>query len=338
QAGYINGLAIDQHGWGLSNAILVSCRVDRGHPVGMCLSRHTGLERPRRRSPNLRRQLDQLRITPLQCVVGEQPQVVRLAEACFGRTSHRVRSRHGTLVDEGHRVKLDPGRSTLLSLRDDRPEFLLELRAVWAMKVLVQGDRGRPLGRAENNGLSVADGYRTGAHRSRGCSRRRPVRTPGLEQNPASHDNHDECGDYGYQDAPIPLASRCLLSSQSGTLTGIHVLGTGHCEAPFIAPGSRDRHREVAIPTSSNSPKAISANGSPHPTMVSMEAGSSLYARTAATEDCGSMTLSAPATRNTPPSTRRAPVEIQQAAEARRGSVPTGALNATAPPAAQSRA
>src|SRR4029453_1076439 len=111
----------------------------------MGLSRHTRLERLRRRSANLGCQLDQLRITPLQCVVGEQPKVVRLTEAGFGRTRHGVCGSHGTLVDEGHRIKLDPRRSTLLGLRDYRSELLLALRAVWAMKVLVQGDRGRRL-------------------------------------------------------------------------------------------------------------------------------------------------------------------------------------------------
>ena len=51
--------------------------------------------------------------------------------------------------------------------------------------------------------------------------------------------------------------------------------------------------------------------------MVASEAGSRRYARTAATEDCASTTLSAPAIRKAAPRTSRAPVEIQGAMPAK---------------------
>ena len=44
------------------------------------------------------------------------------------------------------------------------------------------------------------------------------------------------------------------------------------------------------------------ANGRPQPTRVSSASGSSSYARTAATDDCGSMAFSAPAVTRIPPS------------------------------------
>ncbi len=72
----VNGLAVDQHGRGLCDAVLVGGRVDRGHPIGMRLPLHAGLERLRGRSADLGCQVDQLRITPLQRVVGEQSQIV----------------------------------------------------------------------------------------------------------------------------------------------------------------------------------------------------------------------------------------------------------------------
>ena len=57
----------------------------------------------------------------------------------------------------------------------------------------------------------------------------------------------------------------------------------------------------VASPLSSNRPRASSTNGRPQPTSVTAASGSSSYARTAATELCGSAIFSAPATSSTSP-------------------------------------
>jgi len=90
----------------------------------------------------------------------------------------------------------------------------------------------------------------------------------------------------------------------------------------------------VAMPAISSRPSAISANGRAQPTRVSSASGSSWYARTAATDDCGSMAFNAPAVTRIPPSATRATVETHKNTAVRLGAALTG----TGPPAARSHA
>src|SRR4051794_16844782 len=88
----VDRLVLDEHRRRARDAGLVGGGVDGAHPIGVLALIHTGRETRRRLSAgHLVRQAVQLRRTPLQRVIGEEPGVVPLSEARLGRTGHGIR-------------------------------------------------------------------------------------------------------------------------------------------------------------------------------------------------------------------------------------------------------